>query len=167
MAEGIQLGANVIQGVMGYNEAQDQAQAMREQARYAEKITAINAKLSDAQAKEAIARGDEAASNLKSEVNKIVSSQKAGFAASGIDVSSGIADKLATETQILGEMDAVRIKNNAWKEAFGYKTDALSASLQNKIQSAAARNSADNTILTGGIKAATNISQGIYNFYKS
>lgn len=162
----IQLGSSIVQGVAGIQNAENQADALIEQQRYTAKITEINTKLANYQAEDAIARGDQEASNLKSQVNKIVSAQQASFAASGIDVSSGIAEKLATETRILGEMDAVKIKNNAWREAFGYKTEALSNSLQGKVSAAAATNNANNTLIAGGLQAAGDISRGVYNFYK-
>ena len=54
------------------------------------------------------------------------------------------------------------IENNAWREAWGYKVQAVSGQGQAAQTRLAANNVMDNTLLTGGLQAANYGAQAYY-----
>ena len=83
-----------------------------------------NAAVADIQAKDAIERGAEQESRFRSQVRQTVGAQRAAFAASNIDVSFGSAVDVQADAAYLGELDALTIRSNAAREAWGYKVQA-------------------------------------------
>ncbi len=61
-------------------------------------------------------------------------------------------------------MDALTVKNNAWREAWGYKAQARSYRTQGALSRLASRNEANSTLLTGGLQAV-NAGVGGYDRY--
>ncbi len=83
-----------------------------------------NADIADLQAKDALERGAIAESSYRGQVRGIVGQQKAGFAGQGVDVSSGSALDVQADATRLGELDALQIRHNAMREAWGYNVQA-------------------------------------------
>lgn len=83
-----------------------------------------NAKVADLQANDAIVRGAEQESRLRTQVRGAIGTQRAGFAASNIDVGFGSAVDVQADAAYLGELDALTVRNNAAREAWGYKVSA-------------------------------------------
>lgn len=129
-----------------------QSGAIKAQAHYEQTMSEINQRFAARQAEETIRMGDVAASQHKKKVHQLVGSQRAALAAQGIDVGSGDALEIQKETMELGYMDALQIKNNAWRTAWGYKVEASNMASRSKFSGLAARNAANNTLLTGGLQ---------------
>jgi hypothetical protein len=55
----------------------------------------------------------------------------------------------------------VKIKNNAWREAYGYKVEGYNASLQGKIQEATTRQNIRSTLAAGGLQAVGSVAGGL------
>lgn len=119
----------------------------------------FNSKLAGIQADQALERGDRQASQLLAQGRKIQGSQRAAAAANGVDVNSGSAADLQGEAQDAVMMDYNMAKNNAWREAWGYKVQATDLKGQGNLASLAAQNQANNTMLTGGLQAVGTLSQ--------
>lgn len=83
-----------------------------------------NAAVADVQAQDAVTRGAQDEARFRSGVRGMVGTQRAGFAAGNIDVSSGSAVDVQADTAYLGELDALQIKTNAAREAWGYTVQA-------------------------------------------
>lgn len=79
-----------------------------------------NASIADLQAQDAIARGAEQESRFRQGVRVMVGSQRAGLAASGVDVGFGSALDVQADAAFLGELDALTIRTNAARESWGY-----------------------------------------------
>lgn len=157
--------------------AYSQAQAELAQGDYQRTMFRLNARMAEFQATEAISRGDrEAAKAIRrgyreSAIARRVGrqtagSQKAALAAQGIDVGSGSAADILQETAIFSELDqieiqknasldALTIKNNAWREAWGLKTQASAYESEARMALHTAKRKSKNTLLTGGIRALT------------
>ncbi len=130
-----------------------QAQALKAQGAYQRNLAEMNAASANAQARDVLVRGGFAANRRRGETQKLIGSQKVALAAQGIDIDSGSAAELLEDTSKMGELDAININNNAWREAFGYKTAAISATNQGKFLEMAANNQAKQTVLTGGMQS--------------
>lgn len=83
-----------------------------------------NAEIADLQAADAIARGVEEEQRYRTSVRGIIGSQRAAFAGGNIDVGFGSALDVQEDAAYLGELDALQIRTNAAREAWGYKVQA-------------------------------------------
>lgn len=88
------------------------------------KIARYNANLLDAQAVDAIARGEEAATQAQTEGRQLAGAQRASIAGQGVDLSSRTAEAIAADTQTKVGKNVDQIRVNAAREAWGYTTQA-------------------------------------------
>lgn len=113
-----------------------------------------NAAFANASADDAIKRGEFESDQQRLETRAMIGSQRAGFAANGIDVNSGSAADVQDDTAAMGELDALTIKNNASREAWGYRNQAQ----QNLLAASNAKKSGQagmfGSLLTAGAKGA-------------
>ena len=100
---------------------------------------------------------DKARKEVPREVARVVGEQKAAFAAQGVEVGSGIAAAMVDETKELGAIDAMTIKNNAAREAFGLEISALDMGFQRELNRMDAANRANASIATGGLRFASGV----------
>lgn len=90
----------------------------------------FNAAMLEFQAKDAITRGAEAEDLFRKQLKGVIGSQRASFAAQGIDVDSGSALDVQKDTAYQGELDALTIRANSAREAWGYSMNAKNETLQ-------------------------------------
>jgi len=138
-----------------------EAGAIKSQAAYESQQLQMNSKLADLQAKSAIRVGKENAENYRRQVKQTIGSQRAIMAAQGIDISTGSALDIQTDTAEWGAVDALTIKNNAFREAAGYKIEAIGYRGQADFTTSAAKYRARNTLISGGLSA---INQGFQTY---
>lgn len=113
----------------------------------------FNQGMAELQAKDAIKRGEVEVNQIRSEGKKIRGSQRAALAAQGIQIDSGSAAVIQADSEATIAQDMVTAKNNAWREAWGYKAQALTYGQQGRFSTLAADSKARNTLLAGGIQA--------------
>lgn len=89
------------------------------------RLNDFNAQVADMQSDDAIARGDIAADRQRTNTKRLIGAQRAAWAASGADVNSGNAVDVQSDTASMGELDALTIKYNAAREAWGYRNQAI------------------------------------------
>lgn len=165
----MQGGGAAFQGTMAVGNGYVQAAALRNQADYEKKIAELNNKTLDYQAgmadeasTDALKRGNTAA-NARSEMER----QQAGTvraqaaAAGGAGAAGG--DAAATALEQVGDVsatDQAAIKTNAYREAFGFQSNALALRGQeqaNTIQARMKANQLDymarSSMITGWTKA--------------
>jgi hypothetical protein len=97
-------------------------------------LTDTNADTSTAQAEDAIARGAEEESRFRTQVRGAIGSQRAQIAANNIDVSYGSAVDVQADAAQLGELDALTVRTNAAREAWGYNVQAADLHARAAIQ---------------------------------
>lgn len=131
-----------------------QASAYESEGNYQKSIANINARFSKLNAQDAINRGGKEAEQLKKQAKQLIGTQRVNLAAQGIDVESGSALDVQTDTAELAEIDAMTIRNNAWKEAWGYRVQAMNETFSGKYAQLSAQNKSRNTLLAGGLQAA-------------
>ena len=100
------------------------AEAYRTQSDFQKRQFEFSQKVADLQAKDAIKRGELQAKRVREAGKKIVGAQRAALAAQGIELDSGTALDIQEETAAFTEMDALTVKMNAYREAWGYKIES-------------------------------------------
>lgn len=83
-----------------------------------------NAELSRRAADDARTRGQEEENRLRAHVRQTQSSQRVGFAASGIDLGSDVVLDTLADTAYVGELDAMTIRDNTAKDVWKYNVEA-------------------------------------------
>jgi hypothetical protein len=149
------IGVASAAGTVGTSIAQSGAE--KAQGRYQQEMFNINAQFAELQGRDAIRRGDIEASHIKTGVKKTIGAQRAALAAQGVEIDTGSALEIQEDTRALGEMDAITVRNNAWREAWGYKVEAMNSRGQGKVAMQAAKFNSQQTLAAGGLKAVGQI----------
>lgn len=142
-----------------------QANAFNAQGDYQKQQFETNARLAEDNAADALRRGSKLAGTLHGKTARSVGQARASYAAQGVDVSSGSAADVQGDIETMGQLDELTAKNNAWKEAYGFKTEALQSRGKGTYAQLAAGTNAANTILTGGIKAFGDMAPSLNNYF--
>lgn len=130
------------------------ADAQSKQAKYQEKVAENNAITQENMAKDAEARGRIEEANHRLKVAQMKSSQRAALGASGAEVNTGSAALLQQDTMEMGELDALTIRSNAQREAWGYRAGASNSRAQGQLDRMRGKSNAMGTLLTGGSQVA-------------
>jgi hypothetical protein len=143
-----------------------QGQATAAASEYNAKVGDMNARLSERRARDAIERGAAEEQKKRTEVQQILGEQRAASAANGVDLTFGSPLDTLMDTAMLGELDALTIRTNTYREAYDRRVDAANqraGAELNRMEGRAAKTgsylSAAGTILGGAGKA--------YGQYKS
>ena len=101
-----------------------------------------NARVQSIMAADAIARGEADEASQRRRTAAFKGRQAAAFGASGAEINTGSALEILADTAQFGELDALRIRSNAEREAFGFLSGAA-------ISRAAGENAATSANLAG------------------
>jgi hypothetical protein len=150
------IALSAYQTVSSFQTQQRQATAASAQGNYAKSVEQRNAELARLESTDALERGQIAEQRERLATRQRIGTSRAALAAQGIDVSMGsAADVQATEAAI-GELDALTIRNNAAREAWGYQVEAEFATTRGNMaafagnqEAAGYRAESLNTLLTG------------------
>jgi hypothetical protein len=142
-----------VQGISQVGETYVQQGAIRDQDKYQKSQAAISQRRLEIQAKDAEARGSEAAGKINRETTKIRGAQRAGYAGQGVAMDSGTPGMVGAETELYGGLDALTAKNNAWREAWGLRSEAAQVGQESRMKSLEAKTNRRSTIITGGLSA--------------
>lgn len=139
-----------------------QAQATAASNKYNAQVQEMNATLADRRAKDAIERGAVEEQRKRQQVAQLQGQQKAAMAANGVDLAFGSPLDTIVDTAVLGELDALTIRSNTYRESYDYQVQAVNAragaTMSNMAASAAETGgwlSAAGTVLGGAGKAYT------------
>ena len=147
----------VVGGILQATSAAGEADAIEDQSEFEQNRLAFNRKLANINAEDAIDRGEEQVGDFKQEAARLKGSQRAALAAQGIDVDSGSAAGIQYETEKQIDTDISRIRNNAWREAWGFKVESTSLQQQETLTGLAGRNAAQSTRVAGAVQGATTV----------
>ena len=136
--------------VMNYTAGQKAAAAAEEAAQQ-------DAALMEIRAKNAIKIGAEEAGAYKRNIDKLLGTQAANTAASGVVVGVGSSADIRSETEQLAQEDIDRIKNNAKLEAWGFQTQGRNLLTNAGNQATALRNQGTASLLGGIAQAGASI----------
>lgn len=121
-----------------------------------------NAALSDIQAQDAVKRGADESKRLRIRTRQEIGAATAALAAQGQDLTGETEQAILQDYASFGSDDEQTIKNNAWREAFGYRAQAVEQRAQAGFTRLTAGNTAKQAILTGGMQAVGSVAQGYY-----
>lgn len=116
----------------------------------AEKLFGRNAEIAEIQAKDAIARGKVEEKKSRRVTEQVIAGQRVSLAAQGVDVNRGSAVDVQADAAYLGELDALTIRNNAAKEAWGFRTQSEDLRYRGKLAKREGVSDAMNTIAASG-----------------
>jgi len=139
-------GVQVFGSIMQY-------QTQKAEGIYQQGMSKINARRAEIAAEETLRKGDKDASDYSKQVKELTGSQKASLAAQGIDLGFGTASDVVAITEEQGIENIKTIKNNAFREAMGYRTRASDELFASDVNKRASDFKAGLTLLSGGLNA--------------
>lgn len=151
------MGASAALSMYG---ASKQADALNAQADFSETMARINKRYAERQADDVLAKGEADAKTVSKQAGQALGSQRAALASQGVALDSGSALDIQLQTAEAGARDAARIKQNSQLEAWGIRTNSSAALSQARMQAGGMRNEARSTLLTGGLRAASDLARG-------
>ena len=140
----------------------NQSQALNAQADYSESMARVNQRFAERQAGDALERGEENARTAIRRSDQARGTQRASMAGQGIVLDSGSAMDIQNETAVAGARDAARIRQNTQLEAWGIRTNSAQAVNQSRMQAEGMRNESRSTLITGGLRAVSDLGRGYY-----
>lgn len=108
--------------------------AQRRAAEESAGLADFNANIAELQGKDAVERGAIEESRFRSNVKVLIGGQRADLAANNVDVGFGSAADVQGDAAHLGELDALQIRTNAAREAWGYQVQAVDLRKRAEIQ---------------------------------
>lgn len=149
--------------VLGAAGAVQQGMAAQQSAKYNAQVADMNAQLSDRRAKDALERGKLDEQKSRQKAAQIKGQQVAAMAANGVDLNFGSPLDTLVDTAVMGELDALTIRSNTYRESYDYQVDATNKRASAALSRAQGKNAltagylnAGGTLLTGGAKAYQN-----------
>jgi len=127
------------------------SQVMQGQAQ--QQIQSRNAQVLEQKAAEARKMGAVQEEQQRIRTDQVLGAQRAAAGASGVEAEGGSFGQLYQDTVTQGELDALTIRSNAAKGAWGYDQEAASSRYQGDMAAQAGYMSAAGTILQGAGQA--------------
>lgn len=159
-AIGAQVGGGVMSALGAFMSIAGQQSSLRTQAA----ISEINATSAEQTAQAALLAGQREEQRSMLATSQLRGQQKAGLAASGVDMSQGSAARVLASTDIMGEIDKNTIAANAVRAAWGYRTQATNLSNDAMTKRAAA--SAMSPVAGAATSALTSAGTIAQNWYQ-
>jgi hypothetical protein len=103
------------------------AKSQKEQLRFQATMSDLNAKTAELGAQAELAKGQREEQAVRLKTGQLKSRQLVAMAANGIDLSSDTAQNILNTTDVMGEIDAQTVAENAIRQAWGYRTQGVNA----------------------------------------
>ncbi len=100
------------------------ARAQKDELEFNAQMAELNAQASERSAQQTLQAGNEEIAQTSLKYGALKSTQRAGLAASGVDLSVGSATEVQASTDLAKELDLNAIKVNAVRAAWGHRTQA-------------------------------------------
>jgi hypothetical protein len=127
--------------------AMQQSKSAKAQAEYSSAVARNNQTMANWNAADALARGQKEEDAQRLKTAQMKGSQRASMAARGLDISEGSALNILSDTDFMGEQDALTVRNNAKRSAWAYQNQAQGFGADAEMQSAVA--DAQNPMMAG------------------
>lgn len=124
------------------------SQSAKESYDYQSTVARNNAITAEYQAQDAIKRGQVAEEQQRRKTAMMKGSQTARLAANGLDISEGSALQILSDTDWMGEQDALTVRDNANREASGYRQQSQNYNSNSDLL--AARSQAESPLMSAG-----------------
>lgn len=120
----------------------------RQTGKYNAAVQKENAKLAEISAQDAVTRGEADVSRFRTQIKALQGRQRAAIGASNLELSGSPLD-IMVDTATIGELDVQTIRNNAARDAFGFRTQGLNFRAQGQLDRFSGNARATGTLLTG------------------
>lgn len=147
------ISAGIMMAGATISQSYSSAEAQRAQGEYQRTQGQLNARMMERQAEDAEDRGRMDANTARRKHNATAGSQKVAMAAQGLDLSTGTAAESIAQTRAVGAVEEMNIKTNAWREAWGYRVQAINERTEGEMAYIAGRSAARQTMIAGGMQA--------------
>lgn len=151
--------ATGIGGVIGALGSIRSGYAESDAAKYQAQIAQNNAAIAGRNAQWASSEGDIEAQNQSLKTRAQVGATIAGAAANGLDVNSGSAKQVVQSEQMLGRLDAMTIRSNAARQAYGYLQQGQNFEGEAALKEAEAKNDVSAGFMGAGSSLLSSASQ--------
>jgi DNA-binding MarR family transcriptional regulator len=111
-----------------------QAEAREQRAEFQAAQARNNRVIAERKAEDAIERGENREDKRRRRLAQQLGAQRTQLAAAGADVGSGTSLDILSDTAATGELDALRIRDNAQREAQGFRTQGANFEGQARLQ---------------------------------
>lgn len=115
-----------------------------------QKMFEENARFADFQAGDALTRGKVNEKRQRHATEGVIGAQRTSLATQNVDVNAGSSLDVQADAAYLGELDALTIRSNAAKEAYGFKVQAKDLRQRGKYAKQGGEMDALNSIIGGG-----------------
>lgn len=143
-----QINARSIEDTAEFN-----AQLLEEGTEANADILAFNARMLEAMARDSVRRGKEEEQRFRTDVRGFIGAQRAAFAGQNVEIHAGTALDVQMDTAYQAELDALTIRTNAAREAWGFQVEAESERKQERALRKTGRLQADATRRVGRSEA--------------
>lgn len=153
------LVASTLMGAAGQIQ---QGNAAAAAGRYNQQVAEMNAKIADNQARDALERGKIEEQKKRREVAQISGRQQAAMAANGVDISFGSPLDVLADTAIQGELDALTIRSNTYREEYDYRVKGANQRAQGSLARMEGDAAKTGSLLSAGatiLGGATNVAK--------
>jgi hypothetical protein len=130
-----------------------QAMSAMEAGKAAKNAADYNARMGEINAMDVINRAAIEQEKQRRKVSQLRSTQDVNAAASGVVVGSGSAGDIAEQTVVLGKEDELTLRNNAARQAWGYRAQAGLDYMQGVAAQKKGQLDAAGTLLTAGARS--------------
>jgi hypothetical protein len=150
----------------GFMQHQQNAQAASQRGRFANDVAERNAQLAERQGRDAINVGELEANRMRGQTDQEVSSGRAAAGAQGVDVNVGSPAAVTDSRKLVGDVDALTIRNNAARAAWGYDVEAANERMNGKLALLAGENEAAGERLSS-VSTLLGGASSMYGLYKT
>lgn len=157
---GLQVAGGVTNAMGAYGQSKATKQAYDAQAT----VNRNNATIAEWQAQDALMRGGKAEQTQRLKTAQLAGSQRAAFAARGVALDEGSALNILNDTEYTGNLDAITIRDNAAREAWGHRVQGANYTSDANLLSA--RASAESPLLAAGGSLLTSAGSVADSWYK-
>jgi len=130
------------------------AKSQIDQGNYQKGVSRYNARVAENQAQEVRRAGTEAENIQRRKTATLLAKQRAQLGTAGVELGSGSALQLQEDTQLLGEIDALRIRSNVDSQVDSLQTGAELTRSQGNAAASMGRTAAVGSLLSGGAAVA-------------
>ena len=139
----VMMGVSAAGAVVGGVGQYENMKAQSENAAYQSQVAANNAKIAQQNAALETESGEVAAANYGMKTRSVVGTTKAQQGASGVDVNSGSSVAVRAGEAELGTLDALTIRSNAARKAYGYTVAATGDTASSQLLASQSQQASD------------------------
>jgi len=141
--------------------AVQRSRAAQQQAEYEQAVQRNNNIMAQRAQEDAIKRGKREETLRRLQIGQDVGSAKSQLAGSGFNVNTGSALTKQSDIEAMGEVEALTIRNNAQREAYGINVQNAQERAASAGRVASYKNQARSSLISG----ATGVAQSGFNAY--